>query len=202
MWVFQYNGQLHAHGALSEAYCCSDLTSWSKASWRIKCLFGLHFCIVNHYQRKSGQELRQGRTLQAGADAEVLEGVLLSRLFSWLCSFFFIIGSRNTSPGMALFTMGQALPHHSLLRKCLIAKSYGDIVSIGVSLMELDNSSSPSQWNWISVVLLGHSYVTGTFSSTSPPVWHHNLYNNFTHGYFCPGLSQLVLGLKISLLFY
>ena len=34
----------------------------------------LHFHISGHHQRKSGQELEQGRNLEAGADAEVTEG--------------------------------------------------------------------------------------------------------------------------------
>ena len=42
----------------------------TKATWKGK---GLHFCIVVHHQRRSGQELRQGRNLEAGADAEAME---------------------------------------------------------------------------------------------------------------------------------
>jgi hypothetical protein len=45
-----------------------------KASWQGKGLFGLHFYIAVLHRRKSGQELKQGRTLVAGADAEVMEG--------------------------------------------------------------------------------------------------------------------------------
>ena len=38
-----------------------------------KGLFGLHFHITVHYGRKSGQELKQGRILEAGADTEAME---------------------------------------------------------------------------------------------------------------------------------
>jgi len=45
-----------------------------KASWGGKGLFGLHFHITVHHQRKSGQELKQGRKLEAGADAKTIKG--------------------------------------------------------------------------------------------------------------------------------
>jgi hypothetical protein len=44
-----------------------------KATWGEKDLFGLHFHITVHHQRKLGQELKQGRNLEAGADAEAIE---------------------------------------------------------------------------------------------------------------------------------
>jgi hypothetical protein len=46
----------------------------TKASWGAK--NGLHFHIAV-YQRKSGQELKQGRNLEARADAEAMEGCCL-----------------------------------------------------------------------------------------------------------------------------
>jgi hypothetical protein len=35
---------------------------------------GLHFHIAVHYLRKSGQEIKHGRILEAGTDAEAMEG--------------------------------------------------------------------------------------------------------------------------------
>ena len=55
-----------------------------KASLGRKSFFDLHFHIPVH-QRKSEQELKQGRDLKAGADAEAMEGCCLlacSSLFS------------------------------------------------------------------------------------------------------------------------
>jgi hypothetical protein len=49
----------------------------TKASWGGKGLFGLHFHIAVHHQRKSGRELTQGRNLEAGADAEAMVGCCL-----------------------------------------------------------------------------------------------------------------------------
>jgi hypothetical protein len=57
------------------------------ATWGTKGLFGLHFhfvyyysIIINviiydvvHHRRKSGQALKQGRNLEAGAEAEAME---------------------------------------------------------------------------------------------------------------------------------
>ena len=39
-----------------------------------KGLVCLHFYIAVHHQRKSGLELKHGRKLEAGADAEAMEG--------------------------------------------------------------------------------------------------------------------------------
>lgn len=49
-------------------------TPLSKASWQRKGLFGLHFRMVVHHAGKSGQQLKQGRNLKAGIDAEATEG--------------------------------------------------------------------------------------------------------------------------------
>ena len=45
-----------------------------KASWGEEGLSGSHVHITVHHWRTSGQELTQGRNLEAGADAEILEG--------------------------------------------------------------------------------------------------------------------------------
>jgi hypothetical protein len=39
-----------------------------------------HFHITVHHQRKSGQELKQARNPETGADAEAMEGLLLTGL--------------------------------------------------------------------------------------------------------------------------
>ena len=54
-----------------------------EASWRGKGRFGLHFYITVHHLRMSGQELIQGRNLEAGADAEAMEGAA-----DWLAPIF------------------------------------------------------------------------------------------------------------------
>ena len=41
-----------------------------KASWEGKDLFDLDFQIIVHHWRKSGQELKQGRNLEAGSNAD------------------------------------------------------------------------------------------------------------------------------------
>jgi len=67
-----------------------------KVSWRGKRLFGIYFHTTVHHGRKSGQDLKQDRSLKAGADAETVEWCCLLA-----CSAFFVIEPRTTSPGMA-----------------------------------------------------------------------------------------------------
>jgi hypothetical protein len=45
--------------------------------------------LVQH-QRKSGQGLTQGRNLEAGADAEAMEGCYLLACFPWLAQLAFL----------------------------------------------------------------------------------------------------------------
>ena len=67
-----------------------------KASWGGKDLLSVYLHIAIHYQRKSGQELKQDRNLEAGADAEAMEGAAyrlasyyLPSLLFFSFSFFF-----------------------------------------------------------------------------------------------------------------
>jgi hypothetical protein len=75
--------------ALAFVYCLSQsFYSCTKhhdqeASCRGKGLFSLHFHIAI-YQRKTGQKLKQGRNLEAGADAETMEECFLLICFPWL----------------------------------------------------------------------------------------------------------------------
>jgi hypothetical protein len=52
-----------------------------EASWGGKGLFSLHFHSAVHHQRKSGLELTQGGSLEAGVQAEIMEGAAY-----WLAS--------------------------------------------------------------------------------------------------------------------
>ena len=57
-----------------------------KASHRENGLFGLHFQIIVHQWGKSGQELKVGWNLEAGAEAEAMEGMFLTgRPSYWAC---------------------------------------------------------------------------------------------------------------------
>ena len=51
-----------------------------------------------HHWRKSGQALKQGRNLKAGADAEDMEECCILACFTWLCSACFLIEPKTTSP--------------------------------------------------------------------------------------------------------
>jgi hypothetical protein len=52
-----------------------------EASWGGKGLISLYFHIAVHHQRKLGQELTLSRNLEAGADAEAMEGCCLLDCF-------------------------------------------------------------------------------------------------------------------------
>lgn len=45
----------------------------TKISWGGKGLLCLHFHITVHHHKKSGQELKQAKSLKAGADAQAME---------------------------------------------------------------------------------------------------------------------------------
>jgi hypothetical protein len=66
--------------------------------------------MAAHQQRKSEQELTQGRNMEAGADAEAMEGAAYWLASPALLSLLFLIELRTTSPGMTPTTMGWALP--------------------------------------------------------------------------------------------
>jgi hypothetical protein len=71
------------------------------AIWRERGLFVLHFYRTVHFQRKSGQKLKD---LEAGADVEAMKGCCSLACSIMACSF--LIEARTTSPEMAPPTMG------------------------------------------------------------------------------------------------
>jgi hypothetical protein len=60
----------------------------TEAIWRGKGSFVLHFHIIVHHQRKTGQKLNQDRNLEAGADAEAIECCLMA-CFPWFTQLSF-----------------------------------------------------------------------------------------------------------------
>ena len=73
---------------------CSDFLPW-----REKALFGLHFHITIHHQRKSEQELTQGRNLETGVNSQVMRGAAYWLVTHGLCSL--LIKTRSTNPKVA-----------------------------------------------------------------------------------------------------
>jgi hypothetical protein len=68
-----------------------------KASWGRKGSCGLCFHTTVYHQKKSGQELKQGRNLETGADAEAMEECCFLACSSWLTqsAFLEIIGHQT-----------------------------------------------------------------------------------------------------------
>jgi hypothetical protein len=70
-----------------------------------KGLWGAHFQLTVHHQRKSGQD----RNLEEGVAEEGMEGVRLTGLLPLACSAYFLIELRIVLPGLALPTVGWVL---------------------------------------------------------------------------------------------
>ena len=74
--LVNYLASPHSH------QCPSDILSTGDACPSCLCLSnGTSFHIAVHHQRKSGQERKQGRILESGADAEAMR-----MLLDWLAS--------------------------------------------------------------------------------------------------------------------
>jgi len=76
-----------------------------------KGLFSLHFHSTVHHWQESGQELKQERNLEAGADAEAMEKCSLL-----VCLACLLIEPRTTSPGVDPPVTSWNLPHQSLIK--------------------------------------------------------------------------------------
>jgi hypothetical protein len=73
----------------------------TKSNLGRKGLFHLLIHIVVYHWRKLGQELKQGRILEAVADAEAMEECCLLA-----CSAWFLTEPRTTTPGVEPHMMG------------------------------------------------------------------------------------------------
>ena len=67
--------------------------------------------VAVHYQRKTGQELKQGRNLEAGADAEAMEGATYTILHYMACSACSLIEPRTAGPRTAWLASKVLLKH-------------------------------------------------------------------------------------------
>ena len=85
-----------------------------KASWGGKSLFSLYFHIAINHQRKAGQELKQGRKLEA--DTEAMEGAAY-----WLTPHGLLsqisYGTQDHQAKVSPPTVDWALPRCSLIEK-------------------------------------------------------------------------------------
>ena len=72
---------------------------------------GPNFYITIHHQKKFGQELKHGRNLEAGANAETTDALLFLT-----CSACFLMERRATSPRMTPAIIHCSLQHQSLAK--------------------------------------------------------------------------------------
>jgi hypothetical protein len=75
---------------LSQSFYSCTKRLGQEASWGGKGLFRIHFHIAVHHQAKSGQELKQGRNLEAGVDAEANEECCLLAFFPCLAQLAYL----------------------------------------------------------------------------------------------------------------
>lgn len=91
----------------------------TKDIWGGKRLFCLCFYIAVHYQRTSGPESKQSRSLKAGADAEAVGSRVLPSDFLFMpCLAWFLRGPR-TSPGWPQYnglSTPTLSPHQSITK--------------------------------------------------------------------------------------
>jgi hypothetical protein len=77
-----------------------------------KDVFGLRFCSIVHHQRKLGQEVKQSGILEAGADAEAMEGYGFLACFLWVVQAAFLHNSELPAKGRPPPTIAHAFLQH------------------------------------------------------------------------------------------
>ena len=82
-WVCYINTPLCWYRFVSVMATIAVMRHHNQTNWGGQDLFGLYFHIFIHYQRKSEQELKQGRNLVAGAHVEIIERCCLLACFPW-----------------------------------------------------------------------------------------------------------------------
>lgn len=107
----------------SSSYLLSSC--WFKVPWTFSLLFkfGFYCCDKNHDQKQFGKSpLKkanveiQGRTLEAGTEAEVIKECCLLTYLVWLAQFSFSY-PRTICPGVAPLTVGCALRLTSIINQ-------------------------------------------------------------------------------------
>ena len=113
---------------LSRRFYCFNKTPWPNGKLKRKEFVRLTLPYPVHAWRKSGQEFKQGRSLESVPDAEAIDGCSLLTFSACFHTEHWITSRDGPS------TMGWALAHKSLMRKCLTGLptgwSYGGIFSI------------------------------------------------------------------------
>ena len=94
----------------------------TKETWGGKGLFGLHFHITVHHQRKSEQELKQGRDLETGADAEAMEECRPSHALLTVLSY----RTQDHEPRGLYYLQWAGSSHQSVTKKKLCRLVYSN----------------------------------------------------------------------------
>ena len=106
------SAQIDLPNCLSQGfYSGTNIMHDQEASWGGKGLFGLHFQISVHCQRKSGQELTRER-LGSRSGCRGCGETLFTGLLPLVCSTCSLIKLKTTSPGKAPPTMGPPTLDH------------------------------------------------------------------------------------------
>ena len=100
---------------------------WPKANFEER-LFSFCFCIIVHNQGKSGQELKQGRNLEAGADAEAMDGCCLLACSPWFAQSAFLYHPGPPAQGWHHSQRAGPLSHQPLTKKMAYRLAYSPIL--------------------------------------------------------------------------
>jgi hypothetical protein len=103
-----------------------------KQVWWGEGALGSHFHVAVYHWRKSGQKLKQGRNLEAGADAEAMEGYCLLACFWWFAQPA-SYSTHDYQPRNGTTYNGLSLPPSITSQEnVLIARSHGGFFSMSV----------------------------------------------------------------------
>jgi hypothetical protein len=148
-----------------------------KASWGGKGWFSLHFQIIIHHWRKSGQELKQGWNLEAGADTEAMGECSLLACFYMACSACFLI--EPPAQGWHHPPWAVPPPNWSLIEKMPFSwissrhfLNWSSFLSDDSSPCQVDTQNQPVTTDPLSSWHTDTSLLSRNLSLFIPKAWH------------------------------
>lgn len=126
------------------------INTMTKSGLRGKGLFGSHAPITVHPREEPGPELKQGRHLEAGTEAEIMEACRLLAHSITAFSTCFLMQAWATCPEMTLPTVGCDLPQQLLINKMPSSTCLQTSITEAISQLRFpgDFTLSQADKNW------------------------------------------------------